>query len=143
MATQVNVSAKWNGKMAFSGKGHLDLPVPIDYLKPHGDDQGLMPLELLLISLAGCSGATLALLLGRAEQQLTKLDVLVSADRRTEHPTVLTKIHIEFQLKGRGLDATAVAKMLEVSENKMCPVWAMLKPGVPITSSFTVAEDAD
>jgi putative redox protein len=140
MSTRVDVTATWNGKMAFTGKGHLPLSVPIDYVPPLGDDQGFMPLEMLLISLAGCSGASVALLLGRAEQKVSTLEVHASAERRSEHPTVFTSIHLEFHIRGKAVDSAAVEKTIRVSEERFCPVWAMLKPGVPITTSFSVEE---
>jgi putative redox protein len=143
MSTRLDVTATWNGKMAFTGKGHLPLALPIDYIPPLGDDQGLMPLELLLISLAACSGASVALLLGRAEQEIKSLDVHASAERRTEHPTVFTNIHLEFQIKGSKVDSTVVDKCIRASEERFCPVWAMLKPSVPITTTFAVDNTAD
>jgi putative redox protein len=140
MTIRVDVSATWNGKMAFTGKGHLPLTLPIDYVPPLGDDQGFMPLEMLLISLAGCSGASVALLLGRAGQKVGGLEVRASAERRTDHPTVFTTIHLEFRITGAGLDPAAVEKTIRVSEERFCPVWAMLKPGVPITTSVVLLE---
>jgi putative redox protein len=126
--------------MAFTGQGHLPITLPIDYVPPLGDDRGFMPLEMLLISLAGCSGASVALLLGRAGQDVAGLEVSASAERRTEHPTVFTSIQLEFRIKGAGLDPAAVAKAIRVSEERFCPVWAMLKPGVPITTSVVLQE---
>lgn len=126
--------------MAFTGKGHLPLTLPIDYVEPLGDDQGFMPLEILLMSLAACSGASVAMLLGRAGQVVKNLDVHASAERRSEHPTVFTNIHLEFQIEGTNVDPTQVDGCIRISEERFCPVWAMLKPSVPITTSVVVQE---
>jgi putative redox protein len=138
MTTRVDVTATWNGKMAFTGKGHLALALPIDYVPPLGDDQGFMPLEMLLMSLAGCSGASVALLLGKAGHTPDGMEVHASAERRVEHPTVFTSIHLEFRIKGTGIDPAAVEKVVRVSEERFCPVWAMVKPSVPITTSVVM-----
>jgi len=138
MATRLDVTATWKGKLAFTGKGHLDLSLPIDYIPPLGDDNGFMPLEMLLMSLAACSGASVALLLGRAQQKISGLEVRARAERRDEHPTIFTSIHLEFRLAGTAIDRAAVEKTIAVSEERFCPVWAMLKPSVPITTSFVV-----
>jgi uncharacterized OsmC-like protein len=38
------------------------------------------------------------------------------------------------------VDPARVEHALALSESTICPVWAMLKPGTPVTSSFTVAK---
>ena len=138
MSTRLEVSAIWKSKMAFAGQGHTGDTVAIDYVPPLGDDQGIMPLELLLISLAACSGATVATLLGRMQQKLGGLEVRATGERRDEHPTVFTGIRLEFKVRGSGIDRASVEKAMALSEAQFCPVWAMLKPAVPITASCAI-----
>jgi uncharacterized OsmC-like protein len=38
------------------------------------------------------------------------------------------------------VDPARVEHALALSESTICPVWAMLKAGTPVTSSFTVAK---
>ena len=67
--------------------------------------------------------------------------VRARGQRRSEHPTVFTEIALEFVVHG-DLQEPVVAEALEQSEARICPVWAMLKPGTPITSSFQVVQAA-
>jgi putative redox protein len=103
------------------------------------DDPGFgpRPLEMLLGSLASCAGGALIALLRRAGQPVGGLKVSARGQRRAEHPTVFTEIALEFVVCGR-VDSTTVAKAIERSETTICPVWAMLKPTTPITSSFRI-----
>jgi len=114
----------------------------IDNTQPHVAlaDRGT-PLRLLLASLAGCSGNTLALVLGRMQQPVEAIEVDARGRRRDEHPTVLTDITLEFVVRGKGVEPAAVGRALTMAEEQLCPVWAMLKPGVAISAAFTVVED--
>ncbi len=107
-----------------------------DYpLQPDEPGVGPRPLEMLLASLASCAGGSMVALLRRAGQQMTGLRVRARGRRRAEHPTVFTEISLEFVVCG-SVDPTAVGKAMEQSEATICPVWAMLKPGTPITATY-------
>jgi uncharacterized OsmC-like protein len=41
---------------------------------------------------------------------------------------------------GAPADADAVANAIQQSEERICPIWAMLKAGTPITSSFRIED---
>ena len=135
MELELNVSVgELKGKMQLTGKGHSGHEVAIDYTPPMGDDKGFTSLELLLVSLASCSGHTIQFLLGKMGKPVEKLDVKVVGKRRMdEHPTVVTHVHLKYVLKGEGLDQAAVEKAVRMAEEKYCPVWAMLRNNVAVT----------
>lgn len=116
--------------------------VPTDYpLQPGQATEGMTSLQLLLASLATCSANGLMLLLTRRMgQTVAGLEVEAKAQRRDEHPTVLTEIELAFRLRGKGLEAPTVAKAIEIAETQLCPVWAMLRGGTPIRTRFTIEE---
>jgi len=93
---------------------------------------------MLMTSLAVCAGSTLGLLLERMKQPVTGLVVEARGRRRDEHPTVLTEISLEFEISGEGTAPEKVAQALKIAEEQLCPVWAMLKSGTEITTSFRV-----
>jgi putative redox protein len=116
--------------------------VTLDYPFPPGHAaEGPTPLQMVLTSLAVCSGSTLALVLGKMKQPVEALEVEARGLRSDTHPTVLTEISLEFALRGAGLEAEAVQRALVTAEEQLCPVWAMLKPGTPITASFRIVAD--
>lgn len=138
MPSELSVHAVQKGPMEFAiGDGQQE--VTIDYPLPgsNGDLKGMTPLRLLLASLAGCSGSSVAALLRRDAQPVTGVEVTARGQRRDEHPTVITSIELEFVVHG-DVDPARVEHALKLSEAQICPVWAMLKVGTPITRSYNV-----
>ena len=138
MPSELIVHAVQQGPMAFAiSDGEHE--VTIDYPLPasEGELKGMTPLRLLLASLAGCSGSSVAALLRRDGQPVTGVEVAARGQRRDEHPTVITSIELEFVVKG-AVDPARVEHALTLSETHICPVWAMLKTGTPITSSYRI-----
>lgn len=139
MPTQVNVTVgNLRGKAHLTGKGHTAHEVAIDYLPPFGGDDGFMSLELLLISLASCSGHSVQFLLGRMGKQVDDIEVQATGTRRDEHPTMITHIELRFCVKGQDLDVPTVEKALHLTEETYCPVWAMLKGNVEISWQISI-----
>ena len=127
------------GKMQLTGTGHTGHTVAIDYTPPLGEDKGFTSLELLMVSLASCSGHTIQFLLGKMGMPLDKLEVHASGVRRMDmHPTVLTDIALHYDLTGSGLDPASVEKAISMAEETYCPVWAMIKNNVSVSWKYTI-----
>jgi len=128
------------GKMQLKGKGHTEHEVRIDYIPPFGEDNGFTPLELLMVSLASCSGQTVQLLLQKMGKTIEQLEVLANGNRRMDkHPTIITNIELQFNLKGDKLDAPSVENAIKMSEKEFSPVWAILKNNVAITWNYSIS----
>jgi putative redox protein len=140
MPTELSVHAVQNGPMEFAISDG-DHEVTIDYPLPGNEQElkGMTPLRLLLASLAGCSGSSVAALLRRDGQPVRRVEVAARGQRRDEHPTVITEIDLAFTVYG-DVDPERVRHALDVSEAQICPVWAMVKAGTPVTSTFTVVD---
>jgi len=140
MTTELTVHAVHQGDMriAATARAHT---IQMDYQRsPKDETAGATPLELILASLAGCAGNTMALLLRKDQQPFEDIEVIAHGQRREKHPTVITEIHLEFMLRGKGLDSVSVRKALDLAEARICPVWAMLKGSTPITSTIRIVE---
>jgi len=138
MPTELSVHAVQQGPMEFAiSDGEHD--VTVDYPLPGTDRelQGMTPLRLLLASLAGCSGSSVAALLRRDGQPVQRVEVEARGRRRDEHPTVITSIDLAFTVYG-DVDPERVEHALSLSEAQICPVWAMLKAGTPVSSRYTI-----
>jgi putative redox protein len=113
--------------------------VTTDYpLQPGDAGAGLKPMELLLASLGACGGSVVASLLKRAGQPMAGVEVNVRGERRDEHPTIFTGITVEFVIRGAGVETAAIERAIAAADGRLCPVWAMLKPAVPISTSYRV-----
>lgn len=135
MEIKTNVVLDENIRM--TGKGHTEHEVKIDYIPPYGEDNGFMSTELLMISLSSCSGHCILLLLKQMKKNVEGFEILAKGNRREEHPTVFTDIHMEYKLKG-DLDQTTVEKAIQMTKDSLCPVWAMLKDSVDITWEYSI-----
>lgn len=105
-----------------------------------GRDSGPRPFELVVAGLAGCTAMDVISILRKMQQKVTGLKVRVKGEQASEHPKKFTRIHIEYIVTGYGLVEERVARAIELSETKYCPAMASLRPGAPITSSFTLLE---
>jgi putative redox protein len=107
----------------------------MDY--PAAEGREATPLEVLLASLAACAANTLNLVLCRKMgAKIASLEVEARAQRRDEHPTILTKIELVYHLRGDGLAPEMIDRALRIAEEQLCPVLAMLRPGTEISSSW-------
>lgn len=134
---EVNVNLI-NDKLQFSGRAGENEPIAIDYVPPLGDGAGYTPLELLLVSLAACSGSTVATLLRRMRKTVFGMKVEARGIRRDEHPTSFQTISLEFLVNSNDVEASDIEKAIQLSEESFCPVWAMLKNNVEISTRFTI-----
>ena len=105
-----------------------------------GRDSGPRPMELVAAGLAGCTAMDVISILRKMQQKVTGLKVHANGQQATDHPHRFTAIHIEYTLIGYGLSEANVARAIQLSETKYCPAMASLRPGAPITSSYTIVE---
>jgi putative redox protein len=135
LAITVNLA---NEKVQFTGAVRSNAEITMDYTPPLGDGLGYTPLELVLMSLATCSGATVATLLRRMRKDVSGLQVSARGTRRDTHPTSFQQISLEFVLNSADAEAGDVQKAIQLSEETYCPVWAMLKTTVEITPQYKI-----
>ncbi len=123
-----------NAKVQFTGRTRQNEAVTMDYFPPLGDGKGYTGLELLLMSLAGCSGTSVLYLLRKMGKDIAGFDVKASGTRRDQHPTCFSRIRIEFTVTSRDAKDADVQKAIKLSEESVCPVWAMLKNSCEIAA---------
>ena len=112
--------------------------VVTDYGPPLGGGEGYLPLQLLLISLATCAGGTVALLIRKFRKDLRGLSIYMRGTQGEERPNAFTRIDMEFTVVSA--DATQDDVMLAISktEEKYCPVWAMIRGNVEVVATAVV-----
>ena len=104
-----------------------------------GQNLGARPMEVLLMSLAGCSSIDVLSILKKMKQDVTGYDVEVTAERRDEVPSIFTKIHIKFIVKGNDLDEAKVNRAAQLSAEKYCSVSKILEPTAEITWNVEIS----
>ena len=134
MATELTASVTLQEDMHFVGSVASGHQIDLDSSKVAGP----LPMETLLLSLAGCSAMDVLAVLRKQRQMVENLEVHVRAARRDEHPTVFTSIQLEYVVHGMDILPSAVERAIELSRDRYCPVWAMLAGSVPITPMYRV-----
>ena len=102
-----------------------------------GKNRGARPLQLMLISLAGCTSMDVLSILQKKREPVQDFQVIVTAEQAESHPKVFTSMHIEYIITG-DVSEKAVQRAIDLSENIYCPAQAMLRPAATITSSYRI-----
>lgn len=98
------------------------------------------PMEMLLVSVAGCTAADVISILHKKRQDVTEYRVEIEGERAEEHPRKYVRFHINHFVRGRGVSEKAVADAIQLSEEKYCSVAATVRPTAEITTSFQIIE---
>ena len=142
MAIESRAEVVFKGGMKFDGRsGRAGTAVALDFAREGEAIEGYTPMELLLTSLAGCSGQVTVGLLKRMGQEVEGLTVHARGTKKEIHPAVFTSIELDFEFRGGKLDAVSVEKALALSEDRYCPVWAMVKLAAPVKATYRLVPD--
>jgi putative redox protein len=137
----MNANVKWQQRMTFTGTADTGFSVPLGAIPAvGGDNDGFKPIELMLVSLAGCTAMDVISILQKKRQDVHAFDVRVQADRKEDHPKVFTHITLEFIITGKDIDEPSVRRAVDLSAEKYCAAQAMLSPVVPIEHKITIHE---
>jgi putative redox protein len=127
-----------NNRLNFIGNVEGNEPVSIDYTPPLGDNLGYTSLELFLLSLSSCIGSAVLTFLRKMRKTLTGFEVRAKGIRKEDHPTAFKEIFIEINLEATDVSDDDMKKVLKLSEDTYCPVWAMIKGNVEMNVKFNV-----
>ena len=138
----MNATITWVADAMFvasAGSGHS---VVMDGPSDHGGkNQGVRPMEMVLMGLGGCTAFDVVDILRKARQPVQDCRVELTAERADAVPAVFTKIHIRFIVAGRSLMAKQVARAVDLSATKYCSAALMLeRGGVQITHDHEIVE---
>ncbi len=144
MAETMTVQSKLATGMRFeveAGSGHH---VTLDAAEHGGGhNEGFRPMELLLVGLAGCTGMDVISILRKKRQQVTGYEVHVTGVRAEDHPMVFVEITVEHVVTGHHLQPGAVARAIELSEERYCGAGAMLGKVACLTHTYRIVEAAE
>ena len=134
----------WSNGMTFSGTANSGFTVPLG-ADPSvgGANDGFRPLELMAVSLAGCTAMDVISILGKKRQDVTAFEVRVHADQQGEHPHVFTQAVITYLVTGHAVDEAAVLRAIELSATRYCPAQSMLAKAFPMTLQYEIYEEKD
>ena len=138
---KTTVDVSWNGKFQFTSRDGFGHTVKVDAPMEEGDGfDGFKPGELLLTSLAACSGIDVVNILQRERQQVTGLEIRVKGTQLPDPPWTWVEFELEYLVRGRGLRESAVKRAVHLSETKYCSVGATIAGRATVKSSFKILE---
>jgi len=98
-------------------------------------EEGFRPMEMLLVSLAGCSAIDMINVLKKQRQNITDFKIEIDGDRADGTPSPFTAIRVRFLISGE-VKATKVDKAIELTKGKYCSVYFSLHPDIDVTYSY-------
>jgi len=138
----MNATVAWRQGLSFTGKADTGFEVPLG-ADPEvgGANDGFRPLELMAVSLAGCTAMDVISILTKKKQEVTAFEVKVHAEQAEEFPKVFTQAVITYLVTGLAVDEAAVLRAIELTATKYCPAQAMLGKVVPMELVYEIYED--
>lgn len=101
------------------------------------------PMEFLLAGVAGCTAIDVVMILKKQRQQISGVEVEAVGTRADEQPAVYTAVELTYVVRGQDISPDAVARAIELSEEKYCSASIMFRrAGVAITSTYRIEEEA-
>ncbi|MCD4664284.1 MAG: OsmC family protein [Bacteroidales bacterium] len=135
-----SVEIRLSGKMSFEINldGHK---FEIDAVEQFGgSDKGPRPKNLMLASIAGCTGMDVVSILRKMKVQFDDFRVEVTGTITEIHPKHFDTMHIIYRLKGKEIPREKVEKAVDLSQDKYCGVSYSYKPTINITHEIVIED---
>ena len=137
----MNAKVDWKGRMSFTGTADSGFEIPLgSYPEVGGDNDGFRPMELMAVSLAGCTAMDVISILKKKRQVVSNFQVKVETERADQHPKVFTSAVIEYHIAGKDIAEKAVTRAIELSADAYCPAQAMIGKIIPLILKFFIYE---
>lgn len=138
---QHSVETLWKGDLQFDSEvnGHhvmLDAMAEVG-----GHNSGARPKELLLTSLAGCTGMDVISILRKMRHEPKYFNIRVDGELTEEHPKHYTSMHITYEFGGENLDMEKLKKAVELSQDRYCGVSHMFRQILKLTFDIRIVEN--
>lgn len=139
------VSVVWKGQRAFEAEPPSGVKFTMDaYPDSGGQGLGPTPFEAFLASMVACSAMDVIGILEKKRQKVTGYRIEVDGDRTPEgiYPRPFTHLRIKHIVSGENLSEDAVARAVELSDEKYCSVVATLRAAPKIEASYEIEQAA-
>lgn len=136
----MKATINWRGNALMQGESGSGHNVMVDGPESIGGlNQGMRPMELMLMSVGACSTVDVISILKKARQDVTDCIVEVEGKRVDAVPAVFERIHLNFKVSGNDLDENKVLRAVELSAEKYCSASIMLmNAGVEMSHSYEI-----
>ncbi|ATH94731.1 osmotically inducible protein C [Bacillus glycinifermentans] len=101
------------------------------------EEEGFRPYQLMVASIAACSGAVFRKILEKKRLQLKSMTIKAKEERVPEEADRLKSIHLHFVLKGERLRPDIMEKALKTAMRN-CAMVRSVQGSIDITESFEI-----
>lgn len=137
----MKATVKWLEDVSFSGSSGSGHSVIMDGAPEFGGaNQGMRPMEMLLLGMGGCTAFDVVHILRKARQDIVDFEVDLDAQRAEAPPKVFTRIHVHFEIRGRDVSPAAVERAIDLSLSKYCSATIMLAKTAEITHDYSIID---
>jgi putative redox protein len=128
------VHVAWDGDYRFD-VGRPDRPTSrIDAAGVTGPG----PVDMFLGALATCAAVDVVDILAKRRTSVERLSITVTGDRADAAPARVTRVLLDYQLDGAGIDRASAERAIDLAVSKYCSVRSSIDPAIPIAFSVTV-----
>jgi putative redox protein len=128
------LEVRWSEGLVFKGGESGGPQTVVD-----GDNKAAPgPMLTLLLAAASCTGADVVSILEKMRVKLIELRIEVAGERKEEDPRRFTAIHLDYHLRGDGLDEGKASRAIDLSIRKYCSVLHSLASDIRITHGLTL-----
>src|ERR671922_2987733 len=127
--TMIEARATWIDQDRFVGQASSGHAIVVDAGQAKS---GNSPMELVLISLCGCTATDVVSILRKKREPFISVEVRAQAERAANPPTVYTDIRLTYRVGGK-VSHKAMEDAVRLSEEKYCSVAAMVGKTAKIT----------
>lgn len=131
MATH-SVTTVFNRNMLFTAKvSGYDV-----FMNDRDKDNGASPKQMMLASLAGCTGMDVVSMLRKMKVEFSDFSMDVDAELADEHPKVYNKVKLTYKIRLLAEDEPKMEKAVTLSKEKYCGVSAMFTAFAELTTEI-------
>ena len=99
---------------------------------------GCMPVEGVLLSLAGCMAIDVVAILEKMRCKPESFSMSIIGERNPDPPQRIKKVHMVLNLTGDNLQKDKVRRAVSLSEEKYCSVRHSLREDIEITTDIHI-----
>jgi len=132
----VSVNLTWDSGLKFDAQIN-DRTIQLNSADQMGP--AFTPMELFLVSLAGCTAMDVRWILDRQRQKVERFQIFVNGKRRDEEPRAYESIDLEYVVRGENIRKDAVERAIRLSQEKYCSVMAMVRGSVKLNIRFRIS----
>jgi putative redox protein len=100
---------------------------------------GCSPMEMLMLSLAGCMAIDVVHILAKMRTEVHSLRASIEGARAETEPRRFTRLALRFEVGGQALKDADVERAIRLSREKYCSVFHTLRSDLTIETTYSLS----